>query len=68
MSRLAHSVYAAPGFAAEKWDLDRRIQMEIREAKSIQHQTGCTWSEALRLAKKDLQEMEPVTYHNQFDR
>lgn len=50
MSRLAHATYAAPGFEAEKRALDKVIQAEIREAQRIQRQTGCTWTEALRLA------------------
>lgn len=52
MSHLAHSTYAAPGFEAEKKALDKQIQAEIAEAKRIQQQTGCTWTEALRLAKE----------------
>ena len=51
MSLLAHTTYGARGFAAEKRNLDKRIQAEIMEAKRIQKAAGCTWSEALRLAK-----------------
>jgi hypothetical protein len=50
MSRLAHATYAAPGFAAEKRAQAAQAQHEIREAKRIQAQTGCSWTEALRLA------------------
>jgi hypothetical protein len=50
MSLLAHACYAARGFEAERRDLDRAIQAEVREAKRIQHEVGCSWSEALRLA------------------
>lgn len=51
MSKLAHATYAAPGFEAEKRALSKLIQHEIREAKRIRAQTGCAWTEALRLAK-----------------
>jgi hypothetical protein len=50
MSRLAHATYSAPGFAAEKAAQAAQAQHEIREAKRIQRETGCSWSEALRLA------------------
>jgi hypothetical protein len=53
MSKLAHATYAAPGFAAEKKVLAEQAQHEVREAKRIQQQTGCTWTEALRLAHKE---------------
>ena len=49
MVRL-HSALVAPGMEREKRELDRTIQAEIREAKRIQVQTGCTWTEALRYA------------------
>jgi hypothetical protein len=49
MSRLAHSTYAAPGFKPEKTNQKRNAQAEIIEAKKIQKQVGCSWSEALRL-------------------
>lgn len=51
MSLLAHAVYGAPGFEAEKRDLDKRIQAEIREAHRIQEQTNCSYEEALRIAR-----------------
>lgn len=51
MSRLAHAVFGAPRFATEKRDLDRKIQLEVGEAKRIQTEKRCTWSEALRLAR-----------------
>jgi hypothetical protein len=50
MSRLAHAIYGAKGFEAEKKALDKRIQAEIAEAKRIQRASGCGWSEALRVA------------------
>lgn len=50
MSLLAHACYAARGFEGEKRDLDNRIQAEVCEAKRIHQQTGCAWTEALRLA------------------
>lgn len=48
MSRLAHATYGAPGFEAEKRAAAIQAQHEIKEAKRIQQQTGCTWSDALR--------------------
>lgn len=50
MSTLAHSTYAAPGFDAEKRALAAQAQREIVEAKRVQAQHGCTWTEALRIA------------------
>ena len=50
MSALAHAVYGASGFEAEKRALDAQTQHEITEATRLQTETGCTWSEALRLA------------------
>jgi hypothetical protein len=50
MSILAHATYGASKFDAEKRDLDNRIQFEIAEARRIQQQTGCAWSDALRIA------------------
>lgn len=49
---LAHAVRAAPGLraAVQRKNLDRIIRDETAEAKRIQAQTGCSWSEALRLA------------------
>lgn len=35
----------------QRESLDRRIQEEVRYAKEIQQQTGCTWGEALRVAR-----------------
>lgn len=51
MSLLAHSTYGAPGFNAEKRALLRTAQHEIVEAKRVQARTGCTWTEALRIAR-----------------
>ena len=53
MSLLEQTTFAAPGFEAEKRPLDATIQAEIIEAKRIQQQTNCTWSEALYLARED---------------
>jgi hypothetical protein len=50
MSILAHATYGALKFTAQKRNLDRRIQDEIQQALALQQQTGCSWSEALRLA------------------
>lgn len=50
MSLLAHSTCGAPAFDAEKRALRYRAQQEIAEAKRVQAQTGCTWTEALRIA------------------
>ena len=52
MSRLAHATFAAPGFSAEKRQQAAQAQHEIQKAKRIQRETGCTWTEALRLAAK----------------
>lgn len=51
MSILAHAIYAAPRFERAKKNLDAHIQYEIEEAKRIQAQVKCSWSEALRIAK-----------------
>lgn len=51
MSLLAHSTYAAPGFEVEKRNLHNVIQHETAEANRIQRDTGCSRTEALRLAK-----------------
>lgn len=54
MSLLAHSIGAAiNGESARRirHELDQKIRHETKEAKSIQKQTGCSWSEALRIAK-----------------
>jgi len=50
MSRAAHATVAASGLEALRKALDSQIQAEVREAKRTQAATGCTWSEALRLA------------------
>lgn len=39
------------GFNAEKRALRYTAQHEIVEAKRVQAQTGCTWTEALRIAR-----------------
>jgi hypothetical protein len=50
MSLLAHTTYGALGFSAQKDALVSQIQHEIKEAKRIQQQTECSWTEALRAA------------------
>jgi hypothetical protein len=50
MSRLAHAAIGTSGMEAGKEELSAKAQLEIRDARSIQSQTGCTWSEALRIA------------------
>jgi hypothetical protein len=50
MTRLAHTTHGAQGLAPEKRALANHIQHEIREAKRIKQQLGCTWGAALRLA------------------
>jgi hypothetical protein len=39
-----------PGFEPEKRAMANHIQRELAEAKRIQQQLGCTWTQALRLA------------------
>ena len=55
MSHLAHATCAVLGVyalkaKAERDAIDHHIQTEIADAKRIQKETGCSWSEALRLA------------------
>lgn len=50
MTTLPHVTHGAPGLAPEKRAMANHIQHEIREAKRIKEQLGCTWSQALRLA------------------
>lgn len=54
MSTLPHACAAClphvPGAQEEKRNLDLRIRHEVAEAKRIQQQTGCTWTNALMLA------------------
>jgi hypothetical protein len=52
MSILAHSLRAARGMHSSRRNLDREIAEETKEAKRIQQQLGCTWSEALRIAAR----------------
>ena len=52
MNKIAHSTFAAPSMSIEKKALADVIQAEIKEAKRIQVQTGCTWTEALKAAAK----------------
>lgn len=60
MSLLAHLVYGAPRMDVERKGLDARIQFEIREAQRVQTQTGCTWSEALRIAARAPREQASI--------
>jgi len=53
MSRLAHAALGATGLEAEKRDQAARAQREVEQAKHIQQQTGCSWTEALRIARAD---------------
>ena len=53
MSAIAHATLAAPGFDAEKRAMATTAQHEIAQAKHIQQQTGCAWTEALRIAYSD---------------
>jgi hypothetical protein len=55
MNAIAHSTFAAPLMTTEKKALDQVIQAEISEAKRIQAQTGCTWTEALKAAAKRIE-------------
>ena len=57
MSILAHATLAGPGFEAEKRAMAATAQHEVRQAKHIQDQTGCTWTEALRIAYAN----DPIT-------
>jgi hypothetical protein len=52
MAKLTHATFAAKGYdmRTKRKELDQRIQDEIIEAKRIQREHGCSWSEALRLA------------------
>ena len=54
MSILAAKIGAARSESAKRIrkDIDFQIKYETSEAKSIQEQTGCSWSEALRIAHK----------------
>lgn len=54
MSILAHATLAAPGFEAEKRDMTATAQIEISQAKRIQQMSGCSWTEALRIADAEL--------------
>ena len=52
MSRLAHAALGAPGFATEKRAAHEESQAIIVEAKRIQRDLGCTWTEALHIAER----------------
>ena len=55
MSYLADSVYAFRNAKIQRKNLDKRIPDEIIEAKRIQAETGCTWDDALRIARKHVE-------------
>jgi len=74
MSFLAHAClmdhpisFFTPARRAERRQLDATIQAEIIEAKRIQQQTNCTWSEALRLAREDRHVMQLAELHQPYD-
>jgi hypothetical protein len=67
MSLLAHATFAAPGFEAEKRTLAAKIQAEIHEAKNIRAQTGCTWTEALHLAREDRHLVKLAELYRPYD-
>lgn len=52
MSRLAHAALGAPGLAAEKRAAHEEAQAAVVEAKRIQRELGCTWTEALHIADR----------------
>ena len=52
MSWLAHAALGAPGFVAEKRAALKEAQAVIDEARQIQRELGCAWTEALRLAER----------------
>lgn len=47
-----HTAIITHGLKPQKRNLAQQMQFDIQEAKRIQKQTGCTWTEALRLAAK----------------
>lgn len=53
MSRLAHATLGAPGLKTEKREQAAQAQHEVVQARHIQQQTGCSWTEALRIARAD---------------
>jgi hypothetical protein len=57
VSRLAHATYGAPGFGPERKALDAQRALEVKNAKAIQEQTGCTWTEALKAAANRTKEI-----------
>ncbi len=59
MSLLAHATLGAPGLEPQKRALTNHIKAELAEAKRIQKQLGCTWTQALRLAYKPLTTTKP---------
>ena len=52
---------------AARRQLDATIQAEIIEAKRIQQEMGCTWSEALYMAREDRQLAKMDEYFRPYD-
>ena len=74
MSLLAHAClmdlpisFFTPERRAERRQLDATIQAEILEAKRIQQETACTWSEALYLAREDRHLTKMAEYFRPYD-
>ncbi len=67
MSRLAHAVFGAPGFEAEKRHLATVAHNEILEAKRAQVQLGLTWSEAIRYINEDRHADDLAEYYHPYD-
>jgi hypothetical protein len=59
VSRLAHATAGAPDLDAEKRALADLAQHEIAEARRIQAQLNCTWTEALRIAYQNNRKENP---------
>lgn len=51
MSKLAHFSASTLGLTTLKKELNKTIQLEIMEAKRIQKEVKCGWTEALKLAR-----------------
>lgn len=48
---LAHAAIGTSGMEAEKKDQADQAQLEITNARAVQAQTGCSWTEALKQAR-----------------
>jgi hypothetical protein len=51
MSLLAHAALGTSGMEPEKKEQADQAQLEIRNARALQAQTGCSWTEALKQAR-----------------